>query len=52
MLRNEGFIRLGKIELDEDDEVWEVDDASVSDGQRYDPRLHPDTLAIITREPY
>ena len=52
MLRNEGFTRWGKIELDDDDDVWEIDDAHASDGYRYDLRLHPDTLEIITREPY
>jgi hypothetical protein len=52
MLRNEGFTRWGKIELDDEDDVWEIDDAHASDGHRYDLRLHPDTLGIITREPY
>ena len=52
MLRNEGFTRWGKIELDDEEEVWEVDNAHASDGHRYDLRLHPDTLEIITREPY
>jgi len=52
VLRNEGFTRWGKIELDDDDDVWEIDDAHASDGHRYDLRLHPDTLEIITREPY
>jgi hypothetical protein len=52
VLRNEGFTRWGKIELDDDDGVWEIDDAHASDGHRYDLRLHPDTLEIITREPY
>jgi Peptidase propeptide and YPEB domain len=49
MLRNEGFTRWGKIELDDDDDVWEVDDAYASDGRKYDLQLHPDTLAIIRR---
>jgi hypothetical protein len=52
MLRNEGYTRWGKIELDDDDEVWEVDNAYASDGHRYDLRLDPDTLRIITREQY
>jgi hypothetical protein len=52
MLRNEGFTGWGKIDLGDDDDVWEIDDAHASDGHRYDLRLHPDTLAIITREPY
>jgi len=47
MLRNEGFSNWGKIELDEDDDVWEVDDAYASDGRKYDLKLDPDTLAII-----
>jgi Peptidase propeptide and YPEB domain len=50
MLRNEGFTRWGKIELDDDDDVWEVDGAYGSDGRRYDLKVHPDTLAIIERE--
>jgi hypothetical protein len=50
VLRNEGFTRWGKIELDDED-VWEVDNAHASDGRRYDLWLHPDTLAIIGREP-
>jgi hypothetical protein len=52
VLRNEGFTVWGKIELDDEDEVWEIEDAQGSDGHRYDLRLHPDTLAILTREPY
>ena len=51
MLRSEGFTRWGKIELDEDDDVWEIDGAHASDGCRYALWLHPDTLAIIGREP-
>lgn len=51
-LRNEGFTAWGTIALDDDDDVWEIDDAHDSDGNRYDLRLHPDTLEIITREPY
>jgi Peptidase propeptide and YPEB domain len=51
VLRNEGFLRWGRIELDEDDDVWEIDGAHASDGRRYALWLHPDTLAIIGREP-
>jgi hypothetical protein len=51
-LRNEGFTRWGKIEFDDEEDVWEVDNAHASDGHKYDLRLHPDTLEIITREPY
>jgi Peptidase propeptide and YPEB domain len=52
MLRNEGFTAWGTIALDDDDNIWEIDDAHDSAGNRYDLRLHPDTLEIITREPY
>jgi hypothetical protein len=52
-LRNEGFRDWGTIALDDDDDaLWEIDDAHDSDGNRYDLRLHPDTLKIMTREPY
>ena len=51
MLRNEGFTRWGKIGLDDDDYLWEVDDAYAADGRKYDLKLHPDTLAIIGRDP-
>jgi hypothetical protein len=51
MLRNQGFTHWGKIELDDESDAWEIDDAHASDGHRYDLRLHPDTLAIIAREP-
>jgi hypothetical protein len=51
VLRNEGFTDWRAIALDDDDGVWEVDDAYASDGHRYDLRLHPNTLAIIAREP-
>ena len=51
MLRNEGFTRWGKIELDDDDGVWEIGDAYASDGRKYALKLHPDTLAIIQSEP-
>jgi hypothetical protein len=49
-LRNEGFTDWGKIELDDEDDVWAIDDAHTFDGQSYDLLLHPDTLAIIARE--
>jgi hypothetical protein len=52
MLRNEGFTAWGTIALNDDDDIWEIDDAHDSDGNRYDLSLHPDTLEILTREPY
>jgi len=49
-LHNQGFTRWGNIELDEDGDVWEIDDAFASDGRKYDLKLDPDTLAIIQHE--
>jgi Peptidase propeptide and YPEB domain len=51
MLRNEGFTRWGKIGLEDDDDIWEIDDAYASDGRKYDLQLEPDTLEIVAREP-
>jgi hypothetical protein len=51
VLRNEGYEQWGKIELDDDDEFWEVDDAYGADGLKYALKLNPDTFAIIQREP-
>ena len=52
VLRSQGFTRWGKIELDDEEHTWEIDGARASDGHRYELRLHPETLEIITREPY
>jgi hypothetical protein len=41
-----------KIELDDEDDVWAIDDVHASNGNRYDLWLHPDTMAIIAREPH
>ncbi len=51
MLRNEGFTRWGKIGLEDDDDLWEIDDAYASDGRKYDLQLERDTLEIVAREP-
>jgi hypothetical protein len=51
VLRNEGFTDWGAIALDDDDDVWEVDDAYTSNGRKYALKLHPGTFAIIQREP-
>jgi hypothetical protein len=51
MLRTEGFTGWGRIELDDDDDLWEVEEAHASDGRTYYLTLHPDTLEIVGREP-
>ncbi len=51
VLRNEGFVRWGHIELDDEGDLWGVYDAFAPDGRKYALKLHPDTLAIIQSEP-
>jgi len=50
LLRDAGFTDWGKIELNEDDDFWEVENAYASDGHRYDLKLHLETLTIIKGE--
>jgi hypothetical protein len=51
MLRNEGYTDWGTIALDDDDDIWEVDDAYASNGRKYALKLSPRTFSIILREP-
>jgi Peptidase propeptide and YPEB domain len=51
MLRNEGYTDWGAIALDDDDDIWEVDEAYASNGRKYALKLSPGTFAIIQREP-
>ena len=46
VLRVQGFQIWDEIELDDDG--WEVDDALAPDGRRYDLKLDPVTLAILS----
>lgn len=50
-LRAEGFTRWESIELEDDESVWEVDDAVGADGREYDLDLKPGTLEITKRDP-
>jgi hypothetical protein len=47
LLRDAGFQQWGKIELNEDDDFWDVEDAYASDGSKYDLKLNLETLTII-----
>jgi hypothetical protein len=48
LLRDADFTDWGKIELNEDDDFWEVEDAYDSDGSKYDfIKLNLETLTII-----
>src|SRR5262249_2554537 len=47
LLRDAGFQQWGKIELNEDDDFWEVEDAYACDGSKYDLKLNLEVLTII-----
>lgn len=47
-LKDAGFTTWKSIELD--DGRWEVDDAIGTDGQKYDLKLSPQSLEIISRK--
>jgi hypothetical protein len=51
LLRNEGYTGWGKIELEDDDDIWKIDDAYASDGRKYNLQLEPDALEIVARAP-
>ncbi|MDZ4375238.1 MAG: PepSY domain-containing protein [Phenylobacterium sp.] len=48
-LRAEGFVRWDDIELEDDNGLWEVDDAKMPDGRKFDLRLKPGTLEVVSR---
>lgn len=50
VLRAAGFVSWEEIELDDDGPYWEVDDARLRDGRRYDLKLDPKTFEIIERD--
>ena len=49
-LKAEGFTRWENIELEDDESVWEVDDAVGADGREYDLELRVGTLEIVDRD--
>jgi hypothetical protein len=49
-LRAEGFTSWESIELEDDESVWEVDDARGADGREYDLELRFGTLEIVDRD--
>ena len=48
LLRDAGFQQWGKIELNEDDDFWDVEDAYACDGSKYDLKLNLETLTILS----
>jgi hypothetical protein len=51
MLTKEGFVSWGEIEWDGDGPVWEIDNARMADGRRFDLKISPGTLTVIKRDP-
>ena len=49
-LKAEGFTKWEDIELEDDESVWEVDDAVGADGREYDLELRFGTLEIVDRD--
>ena len=49
-LRDMGFERWDEIERDDGGREWEVDDAHVADGRKFDLRLAADDLRELSRE--
>lgn len=49
VLRANGYVSWDEIEFDDDEQLWEVDDARTSDGKEYDLKLRPGSLEIVSR---
>lgn len=49
-VRAAGFVSWEEVELDDDGPYWEVDDARMPDGKRYDLKLRPGSYEIVKRE--
>lgn len=50
-LSAEGFTHWDDIEMEDDEAVWEVDDAIDADGEEFDLELDAETLEILERDP-
>lgn len=49
-VRAAGFVSWEEVELDDDGPYFEVDDARMPDGKRYDLKLRPGTYEIVSRD--
>ncbi len=50
-LRAAGYTSWENIELEDDESVWEVDDARGPNGREFDLRLKPGTFEILAADP-
>lgn len=45
-----GYVSWEEVELDSDGPYWDVDDARTKDGARFDLKIRPGTLEILSRD--
>lgn len=50
VLRAGGFVSWEEIELDDDGPHWDVDDARIANGTRYDVKIDPRSMRIVRRQ--
>ncbi len=50
-LKTMGYTAWESIEMDDDQTVWEVDNAKLADGTVHDLKLSTDTLAVLEKDP-
>lgn len=48
-LKTQGYVGWDDIELEKDNGFWEVDDARDAQGKRFDLKLRPNTLEVVSR---
>lgn len=49
VLKTSGFASWEEIELDDDGPRWEIDDARDAEGRRYDVKIDPKSMQILSR---
>lgn len=50
-LKGMGYTTWESIEMDDDQTVWEVDDAKLADGTEHDLKLATESLAVVEKDP-
>ncbi len=50
-LKNMGYTTWESIEMDDDQTVWEVDNAKLADGTVHDLKLSTDALTVVEKDP-
>lgn len=50
-LKGMGYTSWKSIEMDDDQTVWEVDDAKLADGTKHDLKLATESLNVVEKDP-